>query len=521
MKKVIFITMLAVCSLSMQAQFSGQGSGTEKDPYQITNADQLFEVRNDLTAYYKVMNDIDLGIWINEENPKQGWASIGTDSNPFMGVFDGNNKTIKGLYINRPNMNSQGFFGYVKSAIVKNICLLNPLVTGNNNVGPIVGTSYNENGNPSDISNNVVIGGIVTGENNVGGIMGLATAPSVASYIITGNFSSAKVQGTSYIGGISGYVKSRYSWGDYVNAQVLYNVFYGDVVGTNYVGGILGSLNNEDYGTTYSSIMGNLFGGTIKGSGQTHGLAGQITGIDVAKKISKNVCCADTISSGDIPYRFSNVAGVDNYSYAGTIVLTNNKTINVEDDEYNGTSMGLNSLRRKNTYIGLGYDFATQWDIVEGQSFPYKFGQSAPCKVSSFASGSRGKITGTAEKNGIVYVFIGKNLYESYVVDGQWEVVLPNTSVGTEARVVVSTNGMMPSLFVKAIAEKSHVVPDKTTADANGDGVVDSADVTAIINYILGKPSASFNMDNADVTGDGEILIDDAVQTVQMIMDAQ
>ena len=169
----------------------------------------------------------------------------------------------------------------------------------------------------------------------------------------------------------------------------------------------------------------------------------------------------------------------------------------------------------------MGDDFATQWYIVERQSFPYKFGQSAPCKVSSFASGSRGKITGTAEKNGIVYVFIGKNLYESYVVDGQWEVVLPNTSVGTEARVVVSTNGMMPSLFVKAIAEKSHVVPDKTTADANGDGVVDSADVTAIINYILGKPSASFNMDNADVTGDGEILIDDAVQTVQMIMDAQ
>ena len=66
MKKYLLIVVMFVCSMSMQAQFSGQGSGTEKDPYQITTADELFEVRNDLSAYYKVMEDIDLSAWITE-----------------------------------------------------------------------------------------------------------------------------------------------------------------------------------------------------------------------------------------------------------------------------------------------------------------------------------------------------------------------------------------------------------------------------------------------------------------------
>ena len=99
MKKTILFAMMAVCSMNMQAQFSGQGTGTEKDPYQVTNADELFEVRNDLSAFYKQMNDIDLETWIQEESPGKGWPSIGTATSPFMGYYDGNNKSIKGLKI--------------------------------------------------------------------------------------------------------------------------------------------------------------------------------------------------------------------------------------------------------------------------------------------------------------------------------------------------------------------------------------------------------------------------------------
>ena len=39
--------------------FTGNGSGTELDPYQISNVDQLQEMNDDLDAYYILVNDID------------------------------------------------------------------------------------------------------------------------------------------------------------------------------------------------------------------------------------------------------------------------------------------------------------------------------------------------------------------------------------------------------------------------------------------------------------------------------
>ncbi len=55
--------------------------------------------------------------------------------------------------------------------------------------------------------------------------------------------------------------------------------------------------------------------------------------------------------------------------------------------------------------------------------------------------------------------------------------------------------------------------------DANGDGVVTIADVTAIVNHILGKPqSSNFNEVMADTNGDGKITIADVTATVNLIL---
>jgi Ca2+-binding EF-hand superfamily protein len=51
--------------------------------------------------------------------------------------------------------------------------------------------------------------------------------------------------------------------------------------------------------------------------------------------------------------------------------------------------------------------------------------------------------------------------------------------------------------------------------DADGDGSIDVNDVTSTINYILGKPVASFFQGAADVDGDGTIDVND----VQGIID--
>ncbi len=82
----------------MLAQFSGSGSGTEKDPYLIFYAEQLSQLRNFLNkpnVYFKLMSDIDLTEWIEENSPVQGWQPIGVEKTPFKGIFDGNGHTIK------------------------------------------------------------------------------------------------------------------------------------------------------------------------------------------------------------------------------------------------------------------------------------------------------------------------------------------------------------------------------------------------------------------------------------------
>ena len=91
MKKAFLFLVLVVCAIKSQAQFSGQGTGTKSDPYIVTNADELFEVRNDLTACYQLGADIDLTEWIKEESPQQGWMPIGNSTTMFTGSFDGNN----------------------------------------------------------------------------------------------------------------------------------------------------------------------------------------------------------------------------------------------------------------------------------------------------------------------------------------------------------------------------------------------------------------------------------------------
>lgn len=95
--------------------FAG-GNGTAEDPYQITTAEQMNNVRKNLSASYVLMNDIDLSGYSN-------WEPIGTSSEiPFVGIFDGNNHTITGLTITEaPTVDDNsvpvyvGLFGFCKT----------------------------------------------------------------------------------------------------------------------------------------------------------------------------------------------------------------------------------------------------------------------------------------------------------------------------------------------------------------------------------------------------------------------
>jgi len=76
------------------------GNGTVDDPFIITNATELQNISANLSAYYKLGNDIDASE-TSSWNDGAGFIPIGNYTNKFSGELDGAGHYISGLYINR------------------------------------------------------------------------------------------------------------------------------------------------------------------------------------------------------------------------------------------------------------------------------------------------------------------------------------------------------------------------------------------------------------------------------------
>ena len=91
------------------------------------------------SVYFKLMSDIDLTSFQEDNYPNQGWLPIGTNSSPFKGIFEGNNHKITGLSINRTSNDYTGFWGYTNNALISNVSIFGSSVKGNNYCGTIIG----------------------------------------------------------------------------------------------------------------------------------------------------------------------------------------------------------------------------------------------------------------------------------------------------------------------------------------------------------------------------------------------
>ncbi len=143
------------------------GTGTALDPYLISTAAQLNEVRNNLAAHYRQTADIDLSGFVN-------WVPIGDESNKFFGSYNGQGFEVSGLTITGVSSINVGLFGYVASAeqiVCENVILTDVAinVTEGSNTGTLVG--YLEKGNIINCNS----GGVITLVKNayaVGGLIG-------------------------------------------------------------------------------------------------------------------------------------------------------------------------------------------------------------------------------------------------------------------------------------------------------------------------------------------------------------
>lgn len=70
-------------------------------------------------------------------------------------------------------------------------------------------------------------------------------------------------------------------------------------------------------------------------------------------------------------------------------------------------------------------------------------------------------------------------------------------------------------------AHIDEMMTDDEPGDVNGNGSVTIADVTALIDYLLGGSASSFDAYNADVNGDGGITIKDVTDLIDMLLGSE
>jgi hypothetical protein len=230
------------------ASFSG-GTGTEIDPYQITNWTQLNNVRYFLSSYFILNNDIS-STTSDYEGLGDDWVPIGSSSvSAFSGSFDGNDKTIGNLVIDNPTLDYVGLFGHV-SGDVLDIGLIDVDITGKSFVGGLMGKSNGE-----QISNSYVTGD-VSGQGFIGGLVGSINSNVTISnsYTIVDVTFSGSSSGGGLVGGSGGIISNSYSLGNITGLS-------------NWVGGLVGYQSSGQISNSYATgdvtSSGSLCGGLV------------------------------------------------------------------------------------------------------------------------------------------------------------------------------------------------------------------------------------------------------------------
>ena len=124
MKKLLAILLtFALCFgiLSVALAAEDEAITTVPDGYiGIYTAEDLDNIRNNLSGKYILMNNIDLSSYDN-------WNPIGTSETPFTGELDGNGYAVENMTITAEQQEAlnAGLFGYIKNAIVKNLTIDN------------------------------------------------------------------------------------------------------------------------------------------------------------------------------------------------------------------------------------------------------------------------------------------------------------------------------------------------------------------------------------------------------------
>lgn len=238
------------------------GSGTQVNPYIITTGDELNAIRQDVTAHYRLGNDLDLTSTVAWDLGR-GWEPVGSTGSPFTGTLDGNGHRILHLTLNKPGTQNQGLFGVCQGSTIQKLIIEDSNIQGGDTSGGLTGIFNN------GILHLVSCDGVVLGGASTGGMIGEYQGEMRHSY------TKGSVSGSSRVGGVAGKV---------LPGSIISDCYsHASVRGDTFVGGFAG----ESVGSIYRSYSA----GMVTGVSSTGGFLALSSGL-------ARDCYWDTISSG-------------------------------------------------------------------------------------------------------------------------------------------------------------------------------------------------------------------------------
>lgn len=327
--------------MSLLAVFVLAGFSSSLAQTEVSNWNDLNNVRNNLTGSYILVNDIDeQSTGYASYNSGDGWMPIGDTDNRFAGTFNGNGYTISGLTIDRATGNN-GLFGATNNATIQNIGLVNVSVkAGAGNNGALAGNLLNTN---------------VTNAWATGTVESTTTANTANFAGLLGRFEGGVIQDSwadvyvdsgpmcNNAGGLVGYLND----GTERPAQLLRSFSLGDVYGDrDRVGGLVGA-NNGTISDSYA--RGNVLGGSDRAAG--------LVGWNLTDKVINRSYSTGTVDGG---------------TNTGGLVADNEGTVNDSfwDTEASGmpesaAGTGKNTEEMKTEATFTGWSFSDTWAIDE------------------------------------------------------------------------------------------------------------------------------------------------------------
>jgi len=376
-----------------------EGAGTSENPYLISSYDDLKKVgvgAHSLSATYRLTSDIDASS-SKTQNGGAGFYPIGSDSEPFNGVFQG-----AGFGINDLNMNWQGntyvgLFGYGSYATIDSLGLVNMTVKGYEYLGSLAGVCNNCKITAVFVSG-LSMARTVNNDNNlfIGGLLGRGSQDTIVGTSVKGSLSVSGEDLSSYVGGLIGSLSELSSLQDCFTEVTITAAQTG--LYNYYVGGLLGKGGD---GTSIESCHTNssldVTSGLYVYSG---GLAG----------ITESVTIVNSYAEGSVTAYVNNNSAYS--SYAGGLV--GHATETSIDNSYAGNSVSAyNSVASKNNlsmFSGGLVGYHEKGHIFNSYS-------TGSLNASALTVGSGSSVNANVNMGGLVGYGVNDSLGKSYSVN--------------------------------------------------------------------------------------------------------